>query len=70
MLGEGDSYSGKVDLFFLYVTASPIWLLLGMLSHSIGGEEANSWEILHLYHEEPVDSLVWWSYRSGQETPG
>ena len=45
-------------------------LLLGMLSYSIGGKEAGSWEILYLYHEEPVGSFVWWSCRSGKETPG
>ena len=53
-----------------YVIASPIRPLLGMLSYSIGGEEAGSWEILYLYHEELVGSLVWWSCRSGKETPG
>ena len=50
---------GKTTYSSFYVTAFPIGPLLGMLSYSIGGEEAGSWEILHLYHEEPVDNFVW-----------
>ena len=42
-----------------YVTAFPIWPLLGVLSYSIGGERVGLWENLHLYHEEQVDSFVW-----------
>ena len=63
MLGEGDYYFRKDDLFFFfYVIAFPIEPLLGMHSYSIDGEETGSWEILHLYHEEPIGDLVWWSY--------
>ena len=40
-----------------YITASPIMPLLGILSNSIGGEEAGSWEILYLYYEEPIRQL-------------
>ena len=53
-----------------YVTVFTIESLLGVLSYSIGGEGVGPWENLHLYHEEPVDSFVWWSYRSGKEAPG
>ena len=62
--------SGMLTYSSFYVTAFPIGPLLRMLSYSIGGEEAGSWENLHLYHEEPVGSFVWWSCRSGKETPG
>ena len=50
---------GRMTYSSFYVTAFPIGPLLGMLSYSIGGEEAGSWEILRLYHKEPVDSFVW-----------
>ena len=61
--------SGRMTYSSFYITASPIMPLLGILSYSIGGEEADSWEILYLYYEEPVGSFVWWSCRSGKETP-
>ena len=61
--------SGRMTYSSLYVTAFPIWPLLGMLSYSIEGEETDSWEILHLYHEEPVGSFVWWGCLSGKEIP-
>ena len=48
--------SGRMTYSFFYVTAFLIGPLLGMLSYSIGGEEAGSWENLLLYHEEPVGS--------------
>ena len=51
--------SGRMTYSSFYVTVFPIGPLLGMLSYSIGGEEVGSWEILHLYHEEPVGSFVW-----------
>ena len=54
--------SGRMTYSSLYVTAFPIGPLLGMLSYSIEGEETGSWEILHLYHEEPVGSFVWWGF--------
>ena len=50
---------GMMTYSSFYVIAFPIGPLLGMLSYSIGGEEVGSWEILHLYHEEPVGSYVW-----------
>ena len=62
--------SGRMTRSSIYVTAFPIGPLLGVLSYSIGGEGVGSWENLHLYHEEPVDSFVLWSCRSGKETPG
>ena len=51
--------SGRMTYSSCYIIVFPIEPLQGMLSYSIGGEEAGSWEILHLYHEEPVDSFVW-----------
>ena len=51
--------SGRMTYSFINVIAFSIGPLLGMLSYSIGGEETGSWEILHLYHEEPVGSFVW-----------
>ena len=62
--------SGRMTRSSFYVTAFPIGLLLGVLSYSIEGEGVGSWENLHLYHEESVDSFVWWSCRSGKEAPG
>ena len=62
--------SGMMTYSSFYVAAFPIEPLLGMHSYSIRGEETGSWEILHLYHEELAGSLVWWSCRSGKETPG
>ena len=61
---------GRMTYSSFYVTVFPIGPLLGMHSYSIGGEKTDSWEILHSYHEEPVGSLIWWSCRSGEETPG
>ena len=62
--------SGRMTYSSFYVTVFPIEPLLGMLSYSIGGEEAGSWENLLLYHEEPVDNFIWWSCRLGKEPPG
>ena len=62
--------SGMMTCYSFYVTVFPIGLLLGVLSYSVGGEAIGSWENLHLYHEESVDSFVWWTYRSGNEAPG
>ena len=59
--------SGRMTYSSFYVTAFPIGPLLGVLSNSIRGEEVGSWEKLHLYHEESVDSSIWWSRRSGKE---
>ena len=53
--------SGMMTCSSFYVTAFPIGPLLGVLSYSVGGEAIGSWENLHLYHEEPVDSFIWWS---------
>ena len=50
--------SGRMTYSSFNVTAFPIGPLLGMLSYFIGGEEADSWENLHLYHEELVGSFV------------
>ena len=61
--------SGRMTRSSFYVTAFPIWPLLGVLSYYIGGKGVGSWENLHLYHEEPVGSFVWWSCRSRKETP-
>ena len=61
--------SRKMTYSSFYVTAFPIRPLLGVFSYSIKGEKVDSWENLHLYHEEPVGSSVWWSRRSGKEAP-
>ena len=53
--------SGIMTCSSFYVTGFTIWPLLGVLSYSVGGETIGSWENLHLYHEELVDSFVWWS---------
>ena len=53
--------SGRVTYSSFYVTAFPIGPLLGVLSYSVRGEVIGSWENLHLYHEEPIGSFVWWS---------
>ena len=53
--------SGRMTYSSFYVIAFPIRMLLEVLSHSIRGEEVDSCENLHLYHEEPVGSFVWWS---------
>ena len=50
--------SGRMTCSSFYVTAFSIGPLLGVLSYSIGGEAIGSWENLHLYHEEPVDSFA------------
>ena len=67
MIGEGGSYFGKDDLFFLLRNYLPdrTAAMSAFLS-----EEAGLWENLHLYHDELVGSFVWWSCRSGEETPG
>ena len=62
--------SGRMTCSSFYVTAFPIGPLLGVISYSIGGEGVGSWENLHFYHEELVGNFIWWSYRSGKETPG
>ena len=62
--------SGMMTCSSFYVTAFPIGPLLGVLSYFVGGEAIGSWENLHLYHEEPVGSFIWWSCRSGKEAPG
>ena len=59
--------SGRMTYSSFYVTIFPIGPLLGVLPYSIRSEEVGSWENLHLYHEEPVGSSVWWSRRSGKE---
>ena len=61
--------SGRMNCSSFYVIAFPIGPLLGVLSYSVGGGGASSWENLHLYHEEPVGSFVWWSFRLGKEAP-
>ena len=53
-----------------YVTAFPLGPLLGVLSYSVEGKGTGSWDNLHLYHEEQIDSFVWWSCRSGKKAPG
>ena len=53
--------SGIMTCSSFYVTGFTIGPLLGVLSYSVGGETISSWENLHLYHEESVDSFVWWS---------
>ena len=65
-----DFISGRMTRSSFYVTAFPIGPLLRVLSYSIGGEGVGSWENLHIYHEEPVGSFVWWSCRYGKEAPG
>ena len=50
--------SGRMTCSSFYVTAFPIGPLLGVLSYYIGGEKVDSWENLHLYHEESVGSFV------------
>ena len=62
--------SGRMTRSSFYVTAFSIGPLLGVLSYSIVGKGAGSWENLHLYHKEPVDSFVRWSCRSGKEALG
>ena len=62
--------SGRMTCSSFYVTAFPIGPLLGVLSYSVGEEAIGSWEKLHLYHEESVDSFVWWSCRLGKEAHG
>ena len=61
---------GRMTRSSFYVTAFLIGQLIGVLSYPIGGEGVGSWENLHLYHEEPVGSFVWWSCRSGKEARG
>ena len=62
--------SGRMTRSSFYVTSFPIGLLLEVLSYSIGGEGVGSWENLHLYHEEPIISFVWWSCQTRNEAPG
>ena len=62
--------SRRMTCSSFYVTAFPIGPLLGVLFYSVGGEETDSWENLHLYHEEPVGSFIRWSCRSGKEALG
>ena len=62
--------SGMMTRSSFYITALPIGPHLGVFSYSIGGEGVGSWENLHLYHEELVDSFVWWSCRPRNEAPG
>ena len=62
--------SGRMTCSSFYVTAFPIRPMLGVPSYFIEGEGVGSWENLHLYHEEPVGSFIWWSCRSGKEAPG
>ena len=67
MIGEGDSYFRKDDLFFLLRNCLPDRTAARCAFLS---EEAGLWENLHLYHDELVGNFVWWSLRSGEETPG
>ena len=66
MIGEGGSYFGKDDLFFLLRNYLPDRTVDRSAFLS---EEAGLWENLHLYHDELVKNFVWWSRRSGEETP-
>ena len=61
--------SGRMTGSSFYVTAFPIGPLLGVLSYFVEGEGTGLWENLHLYHEEPVGSFVWWSCQSRKEAP-
>ena len=51
-----------------WITTFPIGLSPGVFSYSVRCEEVDSWENLHLLHEESVGSFVWWSCRSGEKT--
>ena len=62
--------SGMMTCSSFYVTVFPIGPPLGVLSYSVEGRGIGSWENLHIYHEELVDSFVWWSCRLGNEAPG
>ena len=62
--------SGMITCSSFYVTAFPIGPLLGVLSYSVGSEAIDSWENLHLYHEESVGSFVWWKCRLRKAVPG
>ena len=53
-----------------YVIAFSIGSLLRVLSYSIRNNKVGSWENSHLYHEESVDSSVWWSDRSENKALG
>ena len=67
MIREGDSYFGKDNLFFLLRNCLPDRTAA---KSAFLSEEAGLWEGLHLYHDELVYIFVWWSCRSGEETPG
>ena len=67
MIGEGGSYFGKDDLFFLLRNYLPD---MTAARSAFLSEEAGLWENLHLYHDELAGSFVWWSRRSREETPG
>ena len=56
---------GRMTYSSFYVTAFLTTARSAFLS-----EEVGLWENLHLYHDELVGSFVWWSRRSGEETPG
>ena len=64
MIGEGGSYFGKDDLFFLLRNCLPDRTAARSAFLS---EEADLWKKLHLYHDELVGSFVWWGSRSGEE---
>ena len=59
--------SKMMTYYSFYVTAFSMGLLLEVLSYSIRDEKVGSWENLHLYHEEPFGSSVWW--KSQLEVP-
>ena len=53
------SHKGRMTCSSFYGTAFSNGPLLGVPSYSVGGGVIESWEIIYLYHEEPVSNFVW-----------
>ena len=51
--------SGMMTCSSFYVTAFPIWPLLGVPSYSVGGGVIGSKKKIYLFHEKSIDSFVW-----------
>ena len=49
---------GRMTYSSFYVTVFPNGPLLGVPSYSIRGETTDSWEVIYLYHEDPVSNFV------------